>query len=146
MEIDCIKESLTENACDVEETPRSAESPPPAKKKKCLGTLFKDNEEERNVSPTIISKEQHMDNELHEYLSSPKLDFEDDPLKYWKENEHNYPYLSLMAKKYLCVCATSSSSERLFSTAGNIVTPVTSTCSMKPETVDMLTFLAKKLD
>ena len=50
MEIEDMKEYLRENACDSEESDcqsssRSAESPPPAKKRS-LGTLFKDNEEE----------------------------------------------------------------------------------------------------
>ena len=38
-----------------------------------------------------------------------------------------------LAKKYLCACATSSPSECLFSTSGNIVTP--NRCSMKPDKV-----------
>ena len=75
MEVEDMKEYLRENACDSEESDcqsssHSAESPPPAKKKS-LGTLFKDNEEERDAMP----KEQCIDNELQKYLSSPKLDF-----------------------------------------------------------------------
>ena len=90
-----------------------------------------------------ILKEQHINNELDRYISSPKLEFEEDPLSYWKDVHKTYPYLSNLAKRYLCVCATSSSSECLFSASGNIVTPYRS--SLKPEKVDMLTFLNKNL-
>jgi hypothetical protein len=111
---------------------------PPSKKKKCLGTLFKDNEEEEDIMP-IISKEQRVNNELQKYLSSPNLDLEQHPLKYWKEIQHDHQYLSVLAKKFYV-----SVQQVLFRTAGNIVTPVRS--SMKPETLDMLTFLCKNLD
>ena len=60
-------------------------------------------------------------------------------MNWWKSHNLEYPLLARLAKKYLCACATSSPSERLFSTSGDIVTP--NRCSMKPDKVDMLTFL-----
>ena len=42
------------------------------------------------------------------------LDFEEDSLLWWKLSSHEYSSLSNLAKKYLAVCATSASSERLF--------------------------------
>ena len=50
-----------------------------------------------------------------------------------------YSILSSLAKKYLSIPATSVSSERCFSTAGNIVTAKRS--CLLPKNVDMLIFL-----
>ncbi|ELT95740.1 hypothetical protein CAPTEDRAFT_140410 [Capitella teleta] len=54
--------------------------------------------------------------------------------------ERNFPRIALLAKKYLAIPATSAPSERVFSTAGNIVTPKRS--RLNPEKVNMLVFLA----
>ena len=51
--------------------------------------------------------------------------------------------LRKLAQSYLSVCVTSSPSERLFSTSGNIVT--TQRDSLKPDKVNMLVFLTKNL-
>ncbi len=119
---------------------------PPAKKKRNLGSLFKDVEGKRDdqeeVQP-VISPEQKFQKDLELYKSTARLDFEEDPLIWWKLNYLNLPIISQLARKYLCICATSSSSERLFSTAGNIVTPLRA--HLKPDKVEMLTFLSKNL-
>ena len=91
----------------------------------------------------IISVEQQVKSELDNYITASKLDFEEDPMNWWKSHNLEYPLLARLAKKYLCACATSLPSERLFSTSGNIVTP--NRCSMKPDKVDMLTFLTRNL-
>ena len=114
----------------------------PPRKKKNLGTLFKIYEDEEEGS-RFISPEQIFDTELERYLSLPKLDSEEEILPWWKTYSSQYPHISQLAQKYLCVCATSSASERLFSISGNIVTP--SRSSLKPDKVNMLTFLAKKI-
>ena len=81
--------------------------PPPARRKN-LGTLFKEHEEEPQLVTTVnsvsLSPEQKCKKEIERYLIIKKLDFEDDPL-------------------YLCVCATSAPSEQVLSCSGNIVTP-----------------------
>ena len=81
--------------------------------------------------------------EVNSYLMTPAIDGEDDPLAWWRVYEISYTQLSTMARKYLCVPATSAPSERLFSTGGNIVTCTRS--SLKPAKVIMLVFLAKNL-
>ena len=52
------------------------------------------------------------------YLELPAVDMKTDLLEWWAENEINFPALSVMARQYLGVPATSASSERLFSLAG----------------------------
>ncbi|XP_029958862.1 zinc finger BED domain-containing protein 1-like isoform X2 [Salarias fasciatus] len=65
------------------------------------------------------------------------------PLNWWKEHECEYPLLSNLAKRYLCIPGTSVSSERVFSTAGDIITAQRSTLS--PEHLDQILFLQKNL-
>ena len=55
----------------------------------------------------------------------------------------NYLILARVAQKYLCICATSSTLEWLFSTAGNLVSSFRST--LKSDKVDMLVFPSKNL-
>ncbi|CAJ0827504.1 4706_t:CDS:2 [Entrophospora sp. SA101] len=45
-----------------------------------------------------------------------------DPLKWWAEKKNEFPLMSELALKYLCVSATSVPSERLFSDIGNQIT------------------------
>ena len=45
-----------------------------------------------------------------------------DPLKWWKMNDHHFPHLQKPAKKILCRPSSSVPSERLFSAAGLTVT------------------------
>ena len=125
--------------------PDSSQSPP--KKKRNLGSLFKDVEEKQKGGDqeehAVISSEQRFQEEVERYKVSARLDFEENPLSWWRVNYLELPTLSQLAHKYLCICATSSSSERLFSTAGNIATPLRS--HLTPDKVEMLTFLSKKL-
>ena len=63
------------------------------------------------------------DDELTEYLAREAvLDLDKDPLTWWRERRHKYPILSRMARKYLCMQATSVPCERVWSTAGNALT------------------------
>lgn len=99
-----------------ENTEEDAEAGCAPKKKMTLGSNFKTTEQalpSNNQEPSVAC-------ELQSYLHSCKLDSEGDPLKRWKEHEKVYPRLSKVAKKYLCIPATRSPSERAFSTAGNV--------------------------
>ncbi|XP_050420274.1 E3 SUMO-protein ligase ZBED1-like [Adelges cooleyi] len=73
------------------------------------------------------------------YLSEPQLQFDLNPFEWWKAREEKYPVVAAIAKKYLSIPATSASSERCFSTAGNIVTSKRN--CLNPENVNMLAFL-----
>uniref|UniRef100_A0A3P9IHA7 HAT C-terminal dimerisation domain-containing protein n=1 Tax=Oryzias latipes TaxID=8090 RepID=A0A3P9IHA7_ORYLA len=76
-------------------------------------------------------------------MSEEALDLHSDLLAWWRDNQARFPLLSKVARKYLTVCATSTPSERVFSVAGNIVTPLRS--SLKPDKVNMLVFLSRNM-
>lgn len=78
------------------------------------------------------------------YGQMPEVSAEDGPLSWWKTNMGTLPQLSEFAKKYLCIAASSCSSERVFSTAGYIVSPRHS--RLNQEHVDMLVFLSENLE
>ena len=59
--------------------------------------------------------------ELEMYLQYPSLDIDESPLQWWKLECKRLPLLSIAARKYLCVCATSVTSERVFSIGGQVV-------------------------
>ncbi|XP_067257290.1 E3 SUMO-protein ligase ZBED1-like [Chanodichthys erythropterus] len=90
-----------------------------------------------------FSAQQAVERELGNYLLSPDADNDSNPLDWWKVYQKNFPRVSQLAQHYLCIQATSSPSERVFSTGGNIVT--CKRASLKPDNVDQLVFLARNL-
>ena len=62
--------------------------------------------------------------EKQQYLQHSNIDHHEDPwpLVWWKQNCSHLPMLQELAKKYLCIPATSVPAERLFSKAGEVVT------------------------
>lgn len=116
---------------------------PPKKKKKSLATLLGQVKKTTATSSDATTPATRVDFEISRYVSAPGIELDADPLQWWKIHASGYPSLSKLARKYLCVCGTSSPSERLFSVAGNIVTAKRSL--LKPHKVDMLVFLAKNL-
>ncbi|XP_071636379.1 E3 SUMO-protein ligase ZBED1-like isoform X2 [Temnothorax longispinosus] len=59
--------------------------------------------------------------QLDHYQMEITIDYNDSPLEWWKARVNKYPTLAELARKYLAIPATSASSERAFSSAGNIV-------------------------
>ena len=77
------------------------------------------------------------------YESMPDADNTTDRLMWWSSHSESFPILSRLARKILAVPAASSKSERVFSVAGNTVTPKRG--SMSPVTVEALVTVACNL-
>lgn len=77
------------------------------------------------------------------YKVASGIPVDGDPLAGWKSNECKYPHIAMMARHYLAVPGTEVPSERVFSTAGDMVNAKRSTLS--PDNVDILIFLKKNL-
>lgn len=88
---------------------------------------------------TTQTQTQSFKSELEEYLSLSSADIKTDPLKWWRDHEKQFKYLSRVAKQYLCIPATSVESERHFSAAGRTVTKIRNRLS--PEVTETLLFV-----
>jgi len=60
--------------------------------------------------------------ELEMFYEEDSISTIENPLAWWKIRELKYPIISKIAKVYLAIPASSADSERLFSTAGIILT------------------------
>ncbi|KAI2662030.1 E3 SUMO-protein ligase ZBED1 [Labeo rohita] len=139
-ETKALEEKTATGASSTEDQSERETSTAPVQLKKpkhSLGSFFK-------KCSSAPPKQQGIDMELDGYLLMVTADSDSDPLEWWRLQCSHFPRISRLAKKYLCIPATSSPSERAFSTGGNIVT--SSRASLKPENVDRLVFLAKNLN
>ncbi|XP_038133614.1 E3 SUMO-protein ligase ZBED1-like [Cyprinodon tularosa] len=91
----------------------------------------------------LKTAEDQAKDEMARYKEEASLALSDNPLGWWKEHESQYPFLSRVAKKHLSIPGTSVPSERVFSTAGDIITAKRSVIS--PEHLDQLLFLNKNI-
>lgn len=94
-----------------------------------------------NVEPATKSRLQQANDEITNYRKEPVLPMNENPLAWWEKNGFQFPMLGRLAKRYLCVPATSVPAERVFSTAGDVVSSQRS--ALKPSHVDALIFLKK---
>lgn len=104
-----------------------------------LDQLFGEDFEVRTAARSVRDK---ASDEVKRYRDRESLPLKNNPLQWWKEQQ-DLPLMSSLAKRYLCIPATSVASERVFSTVGDIVS---TKCSLlKHEHVDQLIFLKKNL-
>ena len=59
--------------------------------------------------------------EVNTYLHLEITNADENPLVFWKHQQHNFPFLSVLAKAYLSVSASSVPVEAMFSTSGLIL-------------------------
>ncbi|CAI5682133.1 unnamed protein product [Oreochromis niloticus] len=127
---------------ETEQNPR----PPliPAKMRKSCGLTDLLGQTYGDVGAPPKSLSATAEEEVKRYQEVTPLALTEDPLSWWKSHEEVYPFLATLAKRYLCIPGTSVSAERVFSTAGDIVTAKRST--LTSEHVDQLLFLCKNAD
>ena len=111
-------------------------SPSPKRHKSALDELLGDIDDE--------SENSNASDELSRYFTEKVAPRNSNPLDWWKQNEFRFKRLAKLAKEILGIPATSTASERLFSTAGLTVTKLRN--SLKPDNVDALVFLNKNFD
>jgi len=51
-----------------------------------------------------------VEQEIHRFLSAPRLDRSGDPLRWWRSNHHSFPTLAKAARDYLVIPGTSYTS------------------------------------
>ena len=107
---------------DTEEVEGSTSQTSVNKKRKLVDILSKAS---TSGTQTVNNEdsEERTQRELTCYLQMPCPDMQSNPLDWWKVHHTQFTILSLMAKKYLSICATSCASERVFSTGDNVITP-----------------------
>ncbi|XP_008189493.1 zinc finger BED domain-containing protein 1-like [Acyrthosiphon pisum] len=128
-EEELISESILENEEHFE-----THSPPRKKLRSLMIDSDDDDEDDYSItqSPTMKQLEEYKNLKI-------KVPYDQDPLNWWKENESKYSAVSLLAKKYLSIVATSVPCERLFSEAGTIISKKRNRLS--PERLNQLLFL-----
>ena len=80
------------------------------------------------------SSEDEQESEAAAYLELPDVSMDTDILVWWAEHEEKFPHLSVMARQFLGVPATSASAERLFSIAGRVYDDLRQ--GMRPEMLE----------
>ena len=129
----------------------SQATPPPAKKQRTLAYFIasKAKPNRASTSSRPVPPRLKVKKEIEAYTATDSVQMhnedgdETSPLQWWRDHERDFKTLSGLAKKYLCIQATSSPSERLFSKAGQVITP--RRAQLKPEKANMLIFLADNL-
>ena len=121
---------------------QESDEPPPKKAKTGLGKLLSGMYAKSSTQNKRSIREQ-AETEIRHYLEEESTDIDTNPLVWWKQYQSRFPRIAVLARKTLCIPATSTPSERLFSTAGDIINA--KRARLDPENVSMLCFLAENL-
>nr|XP_017025172.1 E3 SUMO-protein ligase ZBED1-like [Drosophila kikkawai] len=113
-----------------------AVEPPPPLQNNQSQSLFKF--VKQNIEELPKTKRVDAIVELRQYFNLNHLDENVDPLQYWKHNDSN---MKQLVRKFLCVPATSTESERMFSKAGLIMSK--RRASLEAKNLDALLFLQR---
>lgn len=95
------------------------------------------------VVPAVLGSDdmilQRIDDEMKRFSDMPSIAFEErndegkivfaNPLLWWKKYCKDFPLLSQLARRILCIPATSAPSERVFSLAGLVITQLRASLS-----------------
>lgn len=124
--VDVTTDSTESNMIDMQD------NEPPTKKAKTFFSSLID----RPADSTTTDK---IDELVEEYLRTPCLAQEEDPLVFWKNNQERFPALAKIAPNFLCIPASSAPVERLFSIAGKVFRP--DRCRLTDKSFEELMFI-----
>ena len=79
--------------------------------------------------------------EISRFKAEPSMAVTSDPFKWWAGRSSSFPILHEVALSYLFIPGTSVASERVFSSAGDIINK--KRCALHPDNADILIFLHK---
>ena len=127
---DCL--IIDQNPCDDSQSISDADVPPCKKLKTSALDILLGPEETSSFT---------IDDEIDMYLQLKPPARSTNMFEWWKVNELRFPNISKLAKSMLCVPATSTAAERVFSAAGNTASKRRS--CLKPENIDRILFLNK---
>ena len=104
---------------------------------------------EDEAVPGALPVQDIVSNEIRKYESGKGLRLQTKgcyncPLESWRAHHLDYPHIWKIAEQILAIPATSAPSERVFSSAANIVDK--KRVRLKPENVDLLVFLRGNKD
>ena len=144
--IEVIQEEALANLGPIVEETTNIEITRPTKKVKGLGAVLDhiaDDIPSLVKASSSLSPTERINKEVNDYYDEAVMPTDTDVLQWWKLRQSRYPTLANLAKYYLCVCATSVPSERIFSKSGYICNKHRN--RLLPENVNILTFLSANL-
>jgi hypothetical protein len=108
-------------------------------------SFFSKSSDEDMEDEVFLSGEDLISNEIRRYQSDKGLKVQTDgcyncPLEWWRVNPKEYPNIWKVAEQFLAIPEMSAPSERVFSSAANIVDK--KRVRLKPENVDLLVFMS----
>ena len=98
-EATALADKDTPTTCEGEE-----ETPPPAKKAKGLAAIL--GKVPKKSDSVRLTSRQRVEKEIAVYCDVGIEDTSSDPLDWWKQNSSRFPLLSVLVRKYLCICGT----------------------------------------
>ena len=154
----CLEEARTTRIPRAEdhvdgEVERGAENPIVRQRNRCgAASFFPESSDEEMDDAGVsgaLSVQEIVCNEIRKYQSDKGLRLQTDgcyncPLEWWRVHHLDYPHIWKIAERILAIPATSAPSERVFSSAANIVDK--KRVRLKPENVDLLVFLRGNKD
>ena len=141
-----LKKNLYQHIGD--EMVKEEEPPAPGSGNDEAMILDEEDEEQMMVSQAlevgpVASDKSPLIQEFEAYRRAPQVPIKVDVLQYWKMHAKEFPMLARLVRKYFCIQATSCSSERTFSTGGQIITAKRT--KLDPNNVHMLVYLRENL-
>ena len=86
-----------------------------------MDLAFLDDGSDDGADVQMVEEGLSIEDQLRLYKCHPKIFFKDPPLVWWAQNQKSFPLVAKVARKFLCIPATSASSERVFSVAGRVI-------------------------